>query len=317
MAHSLSITITSPNGAKRKIEFSASELRAASGALVKLAPTEIAEIKVSSQKVTLDDLAKWIDLVPGEVDLETELHAETRSAIEARCEFPDPDTWEPYEFSDLPYEPRYVLIEGANEPVWVWLTPTNTGHAPIFVKDECPVITSELAEHSWFSDGGGAPVSWNGEAKLYQLPGGLFFHLTTGDVQEDAVVAKADTSEAAILDQLVEFCCVDGRLIDAAFALESTDDDQVAQMVTDLQQYSGIDFQIDEAMTIQLRKLLFEASDGYRAVKEFLENPRLEKHQMLFQALSEVPDLGVTGNVNGSYPDWYAEIKRHEKLGKK
>ena len=317
MVNALVATITSPDGSNRVVEFTADQLASAAGPLLPVQPTEIVEVKINSKKVELTDLLRCIELLPGEVDLDADINAEKRSEIEARWEFAYSDMWDLYEFDALTYQRRFVLIEGLKEPLWMWLLETTEGFAPIFISVEGPVVESLLADHSWFSDGGGAPVSWDGGAKLYKLIGGVYANITYGDVQEDPIVVKTDNSEAALVDQLLDFCLVEGRLIDSAFALESTQDDRVAEMVGGLEEYSGFDFNLDEATTNRLREELYKAAGAYRFVKEFLENPREKKFEKLFVALAEVPDVGVTGEVNGSYPEWYDDLKLQEEIAKK
>lgn len=320
----LEIKITSPDGATRDYSFDKSQIDSSTDSLVTIAPNEIADIDIEKWPYSPVDVAKYISLQPGEVDLETEIHRPTRDEIESSFEFCGSDGWDYDGLGTLEFSPRFVWVHGQTFDGWLWaLELTQNTCATVLVTDEGIATAVEVANYSWFSESGG-PVSWDGRSLLFDLGNNVFAAVANGDVQEDAFVWKTNGSKEALVRLVADFCLDDNRITDIALCLEENYDsplavphsDEVCDVVTGLKEYGGIDFGESFTHLDELKTLLAKRSEQYRFIRDFFDDPMNPKFAELWAAMKEAAETGFTGEVTGDGAAWYWNLHKLAKEGK-
>jgi len=162
-----------------------------------------------------------------------------------------------------------------------------------------------LVETSWFSDGGGAPISWNGGSRLSRLGSGLLVGTAWGDTRQGIEIIEAagprETAQAA-----AAFILEDGQQFAAAWELEPFDPDgrltpEEATRWQELQEEVEVSVSIYlepfEELQVLREQLLNDR--GYAWVAGALRDPTSEAGQALLAKLEEAASTGVIGELMG------------------
>jgi len=320
----LKITITSPDGEVKEHSFNKSQVDSAPGPLVTIAPNEIGEINIEKWPFPITDVAKYIALEPGEVDLENDIHLPTRERIEKSFEFCGTDGWDYIGLETIEFGQRFVWVDGATFDGWLWSLPLiRGGYATVLVTDTEVEANQELVQYSWYSESGG-PVSWDGRYSLFQLPNNIFASVTSGDRQDDASVWQTDGSKQALIDSVAEFCLEEDRIIDVALCLEEKYETpasielqgELSPLIESLHEYGGLWLDESFAHEAELKEILASRSEEYRFIRDFFADPKNPKFHELWQALVEAAETGYSGEVTGDLAEWYVNLHQLAKEGK-
>jgi hypothetical protein len=205
---------------------------------------------------------------------------------------------------DTPHIDVWATINGARV---VLLTPEKGSvHPVLFDSDEGNFVDLPLlAEASWFSESDGAPISWDGGARISELYDGTLWREAWGDTRQEAQATAAygpvQTGEA-----VAEMLLADDLQFGAAWALEELDvDDELdAQETLDWVALGG---SIEISVTLNLEpgeelpacRTRLRKDPGYVAVAEALAHPTSARGQRLRAKLESVNATGVLGDILG------------------
>ena len=162
-----------------------------------------------------------------------------------------------------------------------------------------------LVETSWFSDGGGAPISWNGGSRLSRLGSGLLVGTAWGDTRQGIELIEAagprETAQAA-----AAFILEDGQQFAAAWELEPFDPDgrltpEQAARWQELREQVEVSVSVYlepyEELPVLREQLLHDR--GYAWVAGALQDPTSESGQALLAKLEDAASSGVIGELMG------------------
>lgn len=177
--------------------------------------------------------------------------------------------------------------------------------------DENPPIRAHIiGEYSWFSESGGAPISWDGGSQISRLRGSLGFEGQFGDEGNDwkAIVLPEEESEMAeLLRGWIEECEAE---VTAAISFEKLDphetlSDSAREEWTDLIEafVRSARVWLDVAPgTFDLLRATLTENERYSRTCEALRNPGDTLGSRLHKALSDFAEDGVLGPVE--LEDW-------------
>lgn len=160
----------------------------------------------------------------------------------------------------------------------------------------------ELARYSWFSESGGAPVSWDGGSCVADLGRGWLMIRRWGDLESmlEISTGSSDLAEAATIFYLIQ---LEEAYLPAAIELEALDPnnsltaDERAEWAELLSEVTmGLDLDCSTAVTELLRQMLSEVSD-YQQTKAALDAPTEPLGQRLKSALDDFARDGVLGGL--------------------
>ena len=173
--------------------------------------------------------------------------------------------------------------------------------------DEGRLAGEELAWYSWYSESGGAPISWNGGAELLRLTGPLGLDHRWGDMESGSSLVELPTDPAALAELIGDWLCGDeDSLLAAAFAYEPLDPGG-SLSAEDREKWQELLNAVDVHVTLTLDedtkalvRLSLQRQDYYAAVKDALAHPTGRNGRKLQRALKRFTDNGrVLGDMFG------------------
>jgi hypothetical protein len=162
-----------------------------------------------------------------------------------------------------------------------------------------------LVETSWFSDGGGAPISWNGGSRLSRLGSGLLVGSAWGDTRQGMEVIEAagpqETAQAA-----AAFILADDQQFAAAWELEPFDPDG-RLTPADATRWRELREQVEVSVSVYLEpyeelpvlREQLRHDRGYAWVAGALQDPTSESGQALLAKVEDASSSGVIGELMG------------------
>lgn len=227
----------------------------------------------------------------------------------------DGDGWSEVTRAAWPDVTEELPVEIEHTNVWATInlarvllvtTGSETLNPVLFDRDEAnftglPVI----AESSWFSESGGAPISWDGGARLSRLYPGMLWSEAWGDLRQGAEAIQA-SGPVEIGEAVAEMVIADGLQFAAAWALERFDPDGRLDQQEALD-WSAVAEEVTISVTLDLepgeelpacRARLLQ-DPAYAAVAEALADPTSPRGQALHTRLQSVAESEVIGEVLG------------------
>lgn len=175
-----------------------------------------------------------------------------------------------------------------------------------------------LAHLRWFSESGGAPISWNGGGELGFLQGDVLVDRVWGDVDPGAQLLVA-RNRAQLVAALVQWSLCEDAEIAAALALEPLDPrgtlgpeargewDRLLEELT-----LTVSYFLPEDVEQSLRRVLARRGTRYWYVKRALHDPRSGPGRHVLDALRDVAESGVLGAISHLDPDLSFAANRTE-----
>ena len=181
--------------------------------------------------------------------------------------------------------------------------------APAAVYDEYdeqfrPVVA--LATSSWFSESGGAPVSWDGGNRLEQLPGRLLLETQWGDNGHRQQVVRVGALESDLIDHIASWVGSVGASLSAALRLEplllpaSAAPEEVSAWAERLEVELNFSLELPQKQVDAVRRRLRHVDATYRAVTEALAHPTGLHGSPVAAALDDALDNGVLGTIDAA-----------------
>lgn len=233
----------------------------------------------------------------------------------------DPEAWqgEAAQVRAAEDEELSELLEGTQ---WLhrWVRVNGDRAVPVLTgskgaKDVCFVLIDPverelhgqdvIAEWSWFSESGGAPISWDGGNRIVRVGRGALVFQQWGDFGQDLSVEHGPRTDADLAGILAHWI----RDVDAAIPFAFTRMDFDPQGVLDgaeRERWEELLAGPHQALTLDLavhapvEGLIEERLAGdprFRAIAEAFQNPLSGRGQALREALEHFEDDGVIGSV--------------------
>jgi hypothetical protein len=170
--------------------------------------------------------------------------------------------------------------------------------APVLIDmDEQEVVSGrEFARFTWFSESGGAPVSWDGGNSLALVGDALIQVRQWGDMGSAMTWRAVPRQPSGLADLVASWVTQVGGVLAAALMLEPlspfADWDEMFEEVT-----FDLWFDLDDSTMAKVRRRLATTSSSYRAVRKALAQPRSAVGKRLASALRDAQESGVTGEL--------------------
>jgi hypothetical protein len=178
--------------------------------------------------------------------------------------------------------------------------------------EDVPVLLRPVAESTWFSESGGAPISWDGANEIGWLAPGILAEKQSGDMGYEFKIHERTRRELSTL--VAEWTDrIDGGVV-AALAYEPFDPRQVLREDERLAFRSCLEhltFSYSLNMTDEdvgrTRAALRRHCHKYRLTRDALIHPRSRHGQDLRRAVRAAATSGFTGDLVNGHWDAYAE----------
>jgi len=207
------------------------------------------------------------------------------------------------EVVELDVRPRWVALNGLR----VLAFPVREGElAPLLFRSSAEefVPLRTVAESSWFSESGGAPISWDGGSELALLTDDVLMERTWGDIDPGLEVFPVDATDVDSLAEAVASWTINHDFeAAAALALEDLDKAGILNEASrkrweDLLDSIQMGYCVeDESVTSRVRQLLTQRSPLYAKTATALHHPTRLRGRQLLAALEDVHGEGVLGSV--------------------
>lgn len=240
-------------------------------------------------------------------ELTSQLRVTSAGGDEATDGWPE-DLAEEWEESDdfarqilgeLPALMRWCTVAGYR----LVAVPYGRGLAPVLVDPSSEeLVVRELARYAWFSESGGAPISWDGGNSLSMISDGLVIARQWGDMGEESELLRTPRSSRGLAKLVAEWIRSVEIVVPAAVALEEFDprrtlSENAAKVWDDRFEDVdlSIDLDLDPDVIDLLRRRLARADPLYRRTRDALRRPRGKNGRALAVALDELGESGVLG----------------------
>ena len=244
----------------------------------------------------------------------------------------EPETWSPevaqaWQDEDEQLEEEFPGVNWL--PVWArvsWLTMTpqeessyrvtaleiqagpDTHRFAVLVDDEPSIVGTEtLAKSSWFSESGGAPISWNGGNRLVRLSGNVVADFQWGDLGQEFGVSTVSKSDS-VADTIAAWVQMHDLEAVAAVHLEPLDPDETLgageraaweDLLNAVRDQTS--FEVEDKTADEVRARLMSAP-RYAEVARALAKPDGDEAQVLRATLKDVANSGALGSfVTGEF----------------
>jgi hypothetical protein len=172
------------------------------------------------------------------------------------------------------------------------------GHDPYDNPDDWIYGATLLASNTWFSESGGAPISWGGGSSLSLVAPGIYWHRSWGDVDQSSTV-KLGGQDSHVVE--VARWIQDSELdVQAALMLEAFD--PLEQLLPDERQrceeqldelHDTLVVELQEPDLGALRAALLTTSREYRTAKIAFESPNSSTGRRMREDLEEAATSGI------------------------
>ena len=178
-------------------------------------------------------------------------------------------------------------------------------HAVLYDWDEGQFLGLEvLAESTWFSESGGAPISWDGGARIARLYPGMLISQTWGDLDTGYESIPA-VGPIEIGCAVADFIVGSDQQFMAAWQLEGLnastlskgDAARWAELVNGLELSLDIDLEPFEELVACRERL--QQDSAYARVAAALQDPNSDTGRALRDRLESVAESGVIGAIMG------------------
>jgi hypothetical protein len=166
------------------------------------------------------------------------------------------------------------------------------------------VPVKELAENSWWSESGGAPITWDGGNSLSDLGGGLVMDRRWGDLDTWSKIVNVGQDAMAQAEYIAEWIDRCDCTVPAALNFEPFDPDDVLsprqrewwiERMSDSAYTMWLDAgdEVDQAVTT----ILGERYSLYSRTREAMAHPHSDDARKLAYELSQVRSYGAQGTL--------------------
>jgi hypothetical protein len=206
-----------------------------------------------------------------------------------------------------PVVSRWCTIEG------VRLVPLQVGRktVPMLVDLDADEFEGarEVARYTWFSESGGAPISWDGGNSLSVVDESLVWTRQWGDQEEESRFSSLPCTPLALAGLIADWVISIGAELPAAFSLESFDPkgtlgSEDAEIWDNRFESlnASLGFNLDADVLAHLRRRLARRNPLYRRTRNALLRPQGKDGHALATALDAVLQHGVLGQL--LYGNW-------------
>lgn len=156
--------------------------------------------------------------------------------------------------------------------------------------------STEVAHHSWYSESGGAPISWDGGSEVCLLDGKVIQIHNWGDVSTGTRLVPVPQDDEGLARLLAAWIQDNDAHVLAAFALEPNNlpsewRDQLESVT------ASVSFELTDAQEDLLRRRLRASSPEYRRTVIALTHPEGAEGQAFLDALQRTSETGVIGGL--------------------
>ena len=166
----------------------------------------------------------------------------------------------------------------------------------------------EIASFTWFSESGGAPISWDGGNSLSEL-GSLLWARQWGDEGAESTFSTLPSTSQTMAGVIAKWVCSVGAEVPAAFSLQRFDPNGTRSAAeTELwgERFQGVEaslsLDVDAEVLEHLKTRLARKSPVYRRTRRAFLHPHGKDGQELGTALDAVLEHGVLGRLLSG--DW-------------
>lgn len=177
------------------------------------------------------------------------------------------------------------------------------------VSDEEFVRIRHLAEGRWFSDGGGAPMSWEGGGEVALVAKNVVMERVWGDADSGiSIRTVSSTADTALADVVVTWTLAHDYDVAAAIELEPLDPggEVTPEQREDFQALlDSVDasYFVDAGLAQHVRSRLAQGSKLYAATADALLHPASPIGRRMLTALADVADSGLLVLTLGNWVD--------------
>ncbi len=302
------VSIIGFDGIRTEHEYSLEQVNVAKPVL-QVTPSQIVLVEIFDESLEAAHVASLLAIELGDFELDETINQDARAVVDPAANFLNDDEWYGTEAEGLPFSPRFIRVSKGETISWLWLLETSLGQTvPVLVDESGIVGARQIASHSWFTDSD-VPVTWSGEAGIYELPNVLYLQTFHGDEPGDPVLTMSDGSESQLLGLLEDFCLDEARELDVAISfgwdslgnLRQQDRDLLQNLLERHSEYSEVSLEVDDFLLEKLKVKLCEKSEIFGKLTDLFEDPSSEINAPLLSRFQEVAMTGFVGALNGSY----------------
>jgi hypothetical protein len=208
--------------------------------------------------------------------------------------------------SSLPHVSRWCTIDGAR---LIALTMGRQTHPLLVDPDDVDLPLEEvlgareIVHSTWFSESGGAPISWDGGNSL-SVVGPLLWARQWGDQGEESAFSGLPQSPRSLAGEIADWAVSIAVEVPTAFVLLPFDPNgtlSAADAERWNERFEGVDasisFDLDADVLAHLGRSLSRKSPIYRRVRKAFLHPHGKDGQALATALDGVLEDGVLGQL--------------------
>ena len=162
----------------------------------------------------------------------------------------------------------------------------------------------EVARYTWFSESGGAPISWDGGNSLSVVDESLLWARQWGDEGEESEFSHLPRTPLSLAGLIADWIISIGAEVPAAFSLEPFDPSgtlSAANAELWGERFQGVDaslsFDLNTDVLAHLRRRLTRRNPLYRRTRNAFLRPQGKDGQALATALDAVLRDGVLGQL--------------------
>jgi hypothetical protein len=221
-------------------------------------------------------------------------------------EWADSDDYVREIIGSAPVVNRWCTVEGLR------LVPLQVGRktVPMLVDLDSELEgLREVAEYTWFSESGGAPISWDGGNSLSVVDESLVWTRQWGDQDEESKFSSLPRTPLSLAGLIADWIISIGAEVPAAFSLEPFDpkgtlgsEDAEIWRNRFESLNASLGFNLDADVLAHLRRRLARRNPLYRRTRNAFLRPQGKDGQALATALDAVLRHGVLGQL--LYGNW-------------
>lgn len=161
-----------------------------------------------------------------------------------------------------------------------------------------PLVGREIAHWTWFSEGGGGPISWDGGNSVYQLEPGYYLQRQWGDLGSKEKIVVIDKSVNSLAKMLGDWVMEREASVEAAFALQPRPPKPKGRSAKhdawdsfELVE-SCVWFDVSDNVETLLRRYLRKVDTGFRLTCDALARPDSKAGRALIAAIETTIEDG-------------------------
>lgn len=177
------------------------------------------------------------------------------------------------------------------------------GTVALWDEDAQAAVGTSVAYFSWWSDGGGAPISWDGGSEVSDLGSGWLQYRRWGDLGNEVSVTPGNVTPQDVAAQVLHLVAHEEATVAAALALEPLDPDgtlTAEALATWRNLIEELSMELTLSTDRQVNDLLRASLEGdplFRACRQALAEPNGVLGQQLEAALEETTESGLIGEL--------------------